>query len=61
MSTSNLLSAVRETCSEFVRAVGKEGEIPAFEPGYIIQTAGVALGKAVVQKFLAWASSNGPR
>ena len=48
--------------SEFVRGVGKEAGDSRIWAGIhysIDNVAGVALGKAVVQKFIAWANSDG--
>jgi hypothetical protein len=48
--------------AEFIRAVGKEGGDSRIWAGIhypIDNIAGVALGKAVVQKFIAWANADG--
>ena len=48
--------------AEFIRAVGKEAGDSRIWAGIHYQidnAAGVTLGKAVVQKFIAWASSDG--
>jgi hypothetical protein len=48
--------------AEFIRGVGKEGGDSRIWAGIhysIDNMAGVTLGRAVVQKFIAWASSDG--
>ena len=59
---SEMLAYLFPARADFVRAVGKQGGDSRIWAGIHYQNdneAGVALGKAVVQKFLAWARSDG--
>ena len=59
---SEMLAYLFPKRAELVRAVGKEAGDSRIWAGIHYQNdnaAGVALGKAVVQKFIAWASSDG--
>jgi hypothetical protein len=59
---SEMLAYLFPTRAEFVRAVGKEAGDSRIWAGIhypIDNVAGVALGKAVVLKFIAWAGSDG--
>jgi membrane-associated phospholipid phosphatase len=58
---SEMLAYLFPTRAEFVRGVGKEAGDSRIWAGIhypIDNVSGVALGKAVVQKFIAWASSD---
>src|SRR6202008_2068802 len=59
---SEVLAYLFPQRAEFIRAVGKEAGDSRIWAGIHYQidnAAGVALGKAVVQKFIVWASSDG--
>jgi membrane-associated phospholipid phosphatase len=59
---SEMLAYLFPQRADFVRAVGKEGGDSRIWAGIhypIDNVSGVALGKAVVQKYIAWANSDG--
>ena len=59
---SEMLAYLFPVRADFVRAVGKQGGDSRIWAGIHYENDnvnGVALGKAVVQKFIAWASSDG--
>ena len=59
---SEMLAYLFPQRAEFVRGVGKEAGDSRIWAGIhysIDNVSGVALGKAVVQKFIAWANSDG--